>query len=368
VFAVTQLSHLVIDGELAIAAIGRAAFLLLVVWWAWIYTTWMVNWFDPRSVLVRVVLLGVALASLLMSAAIPTALTGDAALFAGAYVGLQLGRNVASLLLVGRDEPLRPLFERVVVWTCASGILWIAGALAAGSARLGLWAAALAVDLAAPFLGFRTPRLGRSSTADWDVEGGHFADRFQAFLIIALGESIVVTGATASARGLSTEVVLALSCAFLITGALWWLYFDEVAEQAQRNIADSEDPARLARDAYTYLHLPIVAGIIMVAIANDLLIAHPHERLAAAGVVMMVAGPALYLLGESLVRLRMIGSMSRQRPLTVVALVLLGVLGRHLPAIALSAGVATILAALTVWDHEAKRSPPFPLERRAGPA
>jgi low temperature requirement protein LtrA len=103
VFAVTQLSHLVIDGELAIAAIGRAAFLLLVMWWAWIYTTWMVNWFDPRSVLVRVVLLGVALASLLMSAAIPTALTGDAALFAGAYVGLQLGRNVASLLLVGRD-------------------------------------------------------------------------------------------------------------------------------------------------------------------------------------------------------------------------------------------------------------------------
>jgi low temperature requirement protein LtrA len=176
VFAVTQLSHLVIDGELAIAAIGRAAFLLLVVWWAWIYTTWMVNWFDPRSVLVRVVLLGVALASLLMSAAIPTALTGDAALFASAYVGLQLGRNVASLLLVGRDEPLRPLFERVVVWTCASGILWTAGALAAGSARLGLWAAALAVDLAAPFSGSgrrgsvaRAPRTGMSTAGIWPI-------------------------------------------------------------------------------------------------------------------------------------------------------------------------------------------------------
>ncbi|MDX6381529.1 MAG: hypothetical protein QOI57_2553 [Rubrobacteraceae bacterium] len=254
-FAVTQLSHLVIDGELAIAAIGRAAFLLLVVWRAWIYTTWMVNWFDPRSVLVRVVLLGVALASLLMSAAIPTALTGDAALFASAYVGLQLGRNVASLRLVGRDEPLRPLFERVVVWTCASGILWTAGALAAGSARLGLWAAALAVDLAAPFLGFRTPRLGALEHRGLGCRG-RFADRFQAFLIIALGDSIVVTGATASARGLSTEVVLALSCAFLITRALWWLYFDEVAEQAQRNIADSEGPrpARARR-----LHLPAPA-------------------------------------------------------------------------------------------------------------
>lgn len=114
-FAVTQLSHLVINGGLRVAAMGRAAFLLVVVWWAWIYTTWMVNWFDPRSVVVRVVLLGVALASLLMSAAIPTALTGHAALFAGAYVALQVGRNLAGMLLLRRGEPLRPLFELVVV-------------------------------------------------------------------------------------------------------------------------------------------------------------------------------------------------------------------------------------------------------------
>lgn len=239
----------------------------------------------------------------------------------------------------------------MVVWSCASGILWIAGALMESSARFALWGPALAVDLVAPLAAFRTPWLGRSRTGDWDVEGGHFADRFQAFLIIALGESIIVTGATASSRGLSIEVGFALGCAFLVTGALWWLYFDEVAEQAQRNIARSEDPGRLARDAYTYLHLPIVAGIIMVAIADDLLIAHPGRRLAAAGVVMMVAGPALYLLGESLVRLRMISSLNPERLLTAIALGLLGALGRHLPALALSAGVATILAALTVWDH-----------------
>ena len=175
-------------------------------------------------------------------------------------------------------------------------------------------------------------------------------------MIIALGESIVVTGATASARGLSIQVALALTCAFLITGALWWLYFDEVADQAQRNIAESDDPGRLARDAYTYLHLPIVAGIIMVAIADDLLIVHPNGRLAVAGVVMMVAGPALYLLGESLVRLRMISSLNPKRVLTVIALGLLGVLGHDLSALALSAGVATILAGLTIWDHARIRS------------
>ncbi|HTU84036.1 MAG TPA: low temperature requirement protein A [Solirubrobacteraceae bacterium] len=361
VFAVTQLSHLVIDGNLRLDAIGRAAFLLLVVWWAWIYTTWMVNWFDPRSVAVRAVLSGVALASLLMSAAIPTAFKSHAILFAVGYVALQLGRDVAALLLLQRGEPLRPVFERIVVWCLASSVLWLAGALAPGSARLALWGPALAVDLVAPLVGYRTPWLGRSSTTDWDVEGAHFADRFQGFLIIALGESIVVTGATASSHGLSSRVTFALVIAVVITGALWWLYFDEVAEHAQRNIAEAEDPGRLARDAYTYLHLPIVTGIIMVAVADDLLIAHPDHRLATAGVIMTVAGPAVYLLGESLVRLRMISSLSPQRLLAVAALALLGVLGRDLPASWLSVGVALILVGLTIWDHERIRpsSGPF---------
>lgn len=361
VFAVTQLSHVVINGDLRIAAIGRAAFLLLVVWWAWIYTTWMVNWFDPRSVVVRVVLSGVALASLLMSAAIPTAFSNHAALFAGAYVALQVGRNIAAMLLLRRGEPLRPVFERIVAWSCVSGILWIAGSLVPGVDRFVLWGPALAVELMAPIVGYRTPWLGHSRTDDWDVEGGHFADRFQAFLIIALGESIVITGATASARGLAPEVAFALAAAFVITGALWWLYFDEVAEHAQRNIAESEDPGRLARDAYTYLHLPIVAGIIMVAIGDDLLIANPGRPLPSGGVLMMVSGPAVYLLGESLVRLRMISSLSPQRLLAIVALAALGVLGSGLSALALSVGVAAVLAGLTIWDHERIRptSGPF---------
>jgi low temperature requirement protein LtrA len=361
VFAVTQLSHLVIDGDVSLKSVGRAGFLLIVVWWAWIYTTWMVNWFEPRSTRVRVVLLGVALASLLMSAAIPTAFTHHAALFATAYVLLQVGRNVSAMLMLGRHEPLRPVFERVVVWSCASGVLWIVGGFVGDSDRIVLWGTALAVDLLAPLVGYRTPGRGRSMTADWDVEGGHFADRFQAFIIIALGESIVVTGATASGHGLSPRVAIALGIAFVSTGALWWLYFDEVAEHAQRNIAESEDPGRLARDAYTYLHLPIVAGIIMVAVADDLVLADPSHSLSPAGVAMMVGGPAVYLIGEALVRLRMISSISPQRLLAVTALVLLGLVGRELPALALSGAVAVVLVALTVWDHEhfRPRSGPF---------
>ncbi len=361
VFAVTQLSHVVIDDHLSIASIGRAGFLLLVVWWAWIYTTWMVNWFDPASGAVRFVLILVSLASLLMSAAIPHAFGDQAFLFAAAYVALQVGRNFAATRLLAREHPLRGTYERIQFWSVASGALWLVGGLVGGSLHIVFWAPALTLELLAPLIGYRTPWHGRSLTSDWNLEGGHFAERFQGFIIIALGESIVVTGATASAGGLSTEIVIALAIAFLGTGALWWLYFGEVAEHSRRQLAEAEDPGRLGRDAYTYLHLPIVAGIIMVAVSDDLLIRHPSHALTAAGVAMMVGGPALYLLGDTLFRVRMIRSVSRKRIATIVTLGIVAAAGSGLPALALSGIVAALLAALGFWEYE-------PLHARLRPA
>jgi low temperature requirement protein LtrA len=273
-------------------------------------------------------------------------------LFAGAYVALQVGRNAAGALLLNRDHALRQTLERILIWSVLSGALWMAGALVSSSHRLALWAPALAVDLIAPLIGYWTPRRGRSLTRDYSVEGGHFAERFQSFIIIALGESIVITGATASGRGLSAKVVLALTIAFLGTGALWWLYFGEVAEHSRRKLAEAEDVGRLARDAYSYLHLPIVAGIIMVAIADDLLIVHPGRVLSTAGVVMTVGGPALYLAGETLFRVRMIGSANPKRITAVLALGILAVVGNALTALALSASVAAVLIALGLWEYE----------------
>ena len=172
-----------------------------------------------------------------------------------------MGRNVAGVLLLPRDHPLRGVFERIVVWSLAAGALWIAGAFVDGDARLLLWGPALAIELAAPLVGYRTPGRGRSQTADYTVDGGHFAERCQRFVIIALGESIVVTGATAADAGLTPTVLLCLAIAFPETAALWWLYFGEAAEHA-RPTWHGDDPGRLARDAYTYRHLPIVAGVI----------------------------------------------------------------------------------------------------------
>jgi low temperature requirement protein LtrA len=292
VFAITQLSHMIL-ADLTVASVGRAAFLLLIVWWAWIYTTWMANWFDPASPAVRAVLTGVMLASLLMAAALP------------------------------------------------------------GDRRLLLWIPAVVLDLCAPFAGYWLPRRGRAVTTDYDIEGVHFTDRCQGFIIIALGESIVVTGATAANAGLSSTVVLCLGIAFVETAALWWLYFGAVAERSREVMSTCEDPGRLARDAYTYLHAPIVAGIIAVAVGDDLLIAEPGRALHGVGLAMVLGGPALYLVGESLFRLRVTGTANAKRLTVAAILVLLAPLGAQVSALALSATVAALLSALALWELRA---------------
>jgi low temperature requirement protein LtrA len=322
----------------------------VVVWWAWIYTTWMVNWFDPESSAVRGVLTGAMLASLLMAAALPEAFGEHGLLFAASYVALQVGRNAAAASLLAREHRLRDVYERLVVWSAFTGVLWLAGAALDGDQRLLLWIPAVAVDLAAPVARYWLPGRGRAATTDWDIEAGHFAERCQLFIIIALGESIVVTGATAADAGLTPTVVLCLVVAFLETAALWWLYFASAGARSGAAMSASDDPGRLARDAYTYLHLPIVAGIIATAVGANLLIAEPGEPQHGVGLAMMVGGPALYLLGENLFQ-QSLGLGSDTRRLTVAGLlVLLAPLGGVVPALLLGAIVTAMLAGLAVWE------------------
>ena len=266
------------------------------------------------------------------------------------YVTLQVGRNVAAVRLLRKDHPLRDVFERLVGWSVVSGVLWLAGSTLDGDERLLLWVPAILLDLCAPFAGYRMPRRGRAATTDYDIEGGHFTERCEGFIIIALGESIVVTGATAADAGLSSTVVLCLCVAFLETAALWWLYFGAVAERSRLVMSTCEDPGRLARDAYTYLHAPIVAGIIAVAVGDDLLIGEPGRALHGVGLAMVLGGPVLYLAGESLFRLRLTGAANVERLAVAAILVLLAPLGAQISALALSATVAALLSALALWE------------------
>jgi len=301
------------------------------------------------------VLTAVMLGSLLMAAALPEAFGDRALLFAASYVALQVGRNLAGAWLLKRRHRLRGVFERLVVWSAASGVLWLAGAVLDPDQRLLLWIPALALELAAPVAGYWLPGRGRAVTSDWDIEGTHFAERCQVFIIIALGESIVVTGATASEAGLTSTVVLCLVVAFVETAALWWLYFGTATENARVTISDSDDPGRLARDAYTYAHLPIVAGIIATAVAANMLIAAPHEAPSGVGVAMILGGPALYLLGESLFCWLMTGETNVRRVAVAALLILLIPLGSQLSVLVLSLIVASLLPALAIWERRAPR-------------
>src|SRR5215217_8011408 len=194
VFAITQVSHLLLD-HLDWQGVGQSVLVLLVVWWSWNYTTWVTNELDPRSIVVRLLLIALMLASLLMAIAIPEAFGDKALLFAGSYVAIQVGRHLFLTFVAaerGTMERLRA--GRILIWFLAAGALWIAGGLADGSTRTVLWLAALALDYVAPVVTFWVPRLPRVRPEAWEVGTEHFAERFQLFIIIALGESIVITG------------------------------------------------------------------------------------------------------------------------------------------------------------------------------
>jgi low temperature requirement protein LtrA len=303
------------------------------------------------------------LGSLVMAISIPEAFGDRALLFAGAYVAIQVGRHLfLTFAAADRGTIERERAKAILIWFIAAGVFWIAGALADGSARTLLWIAALAIDYAAPLVTYWLPGRAHLGGEAWDVQLSHFAERFQLFIIIALGESIVVTGATASAAGLTSTVVVCLVVAFVQTAALWWLYFGATAEQARITLSTCDDPGRLARDAYTYLHLPIVAGIIATAVGTDLLIAEPHHALHGVGLAMMLGGPALFLVGESLFGWRMTGTTNVTRVVLAGFLVLLVPIGGQVSALLLGVTVGALLTALVLWELRApRRSRPWAL-------
>jgi low temperature requirement protein LtrA len=352
VFAITQLSHALL-GHLTVAGAAKTLFLLLVVWWAWTYTTWMTNFMDPDSITVRVVLMAAMLASLLMAIAIPAAFGGRAWIFALAYVVLQVGRNAFVVWASPAGSAIRNTFASILVWSVASGAFYVAGGFLGDGTRVALWLAALAIDFAGPVSLYWVPGLRRVVTDDWEVDSGHFSERFQLFIIIALGESIVITGATASNLQIDLARATAIAVAFIGSAALWWLYFSYVADIATRRLEQSDERGRLARDAYTYLHLPIVAGIIVSAVGDEIIIAHPGRTLHGPELVALAGGPMLYLVGHLLFRLRMVGSMSNKRLTCVFTLAGCGVLGLVLPALAVGALIAAALVVLIVAETRA---------------
>lgn len=349
VFAITQLSHTLLEHFDPRGAL-HTALLLLAVWWMWVYTAWFANWFDPDRRPVRIVLIALMVGSLLMSASIPEAFGERGMLFAASYVAMQVGRSLFVIWAAGDNLMLRSNFQRIACWSAFSGIFWIAGALVAGPAREWLWIAAVLIDYLAPAALFFVPGLGRSTTRVWNISGEHMAERCQLFLIIALGESILVTGSTFSELDGSWVFLIAFVVAFLGSVALWWVYFDRAAGDAAEAIAHSDDPGGLARSAYTYFHLPMVAGIIVTAVGDELAIAHPLDQASLPTIVSVLGGPALFLAGHLLFKRAVFGVWSVPRIVAIVVLVAIGFAGREWPALVLAVAALLVIGGVIVWD------------------
>lgn len=350
VFAITQLSHTLLE-HLSLLGALQTALLLLAVWWVWIYTSWVTNWLDPETTPVRLMLFALMLVGLVLSTSLPKAFGTQGSVFAGAYVAMQLGRSLFMLwALAGRSPSIFLTFQRISFWFVLSALFWLAGACVDPGQRLILWTLALLIEYASPALGYWTPGLGRATTADWDVEGGHLAERCGLFVIIALGESIVVTGAKFADLAWTGTTLAAFLVAFVGTVAMWWIYFNIGAERASARIMASSDPGRLARLAYTYLHIVPIAGIILGAVADDLLLSHPLDPTGPAGIAVILGGPALYLLGNLLFKRATASRLALSHLVGLALLAALSLVAAALPPLLLGAASTSVLVVVAAWE------------------
>ncbi len=354
VFALTQITAYLFN-HLTWTGVGQSALILVTVWWAWNYTTWMTNWFDPEAIPVRLVLVTVMLMGLLMAIVITGAFTTTPLLFVLPYVAQQVIRNAFNLVAVAKGTTWRDSFLRILVWSIAAGCIWIAGVFVDDSLRAWVWTCALVVELAAPAVRYWIPLRGASAYSSWEIDAHHFAERFQLLVIIALGEGIVVIGSAVAATETTGPVVATMIVGFLITTCMWWMYFDIVAERAQMNLHRASESGQLARDGFTYLHLPIITGIIVFAVALKLVLKHPLDPLEHRAIAATLAGPLIYLVGHNLFRLRMTGTWSRYRLVAAIAIVLLAPVGPHVAAAVLAGLMLAVLVILVAVESVSAR-------------
>ena len=298
VFAVTQLSHGLLEHLTPLGAM-QASILLLAVWWAWIDTAWITNWLDPEKPAVRLMLFVLMLAGLVLSSSIPHALGERALAFAAAYIFMLALRDMFMMWALRHHDAVNHRnFVRISIWHVLIAPFWLAGALLEGPLRMVFWTIAVVVETLGPMVGFWIPVLGRSTTADWAIEGAHMAERCGLFIIIALGESVLITGQTFAGLTWNAATIGAFVVAFLGSVAMWLVYFNIGAERSSRLAASSDDPGRIGRSGYTYLHILIVAGIIVAAVGDELVLHHPGGHTDTKTAAVIIGGPALYLAGN----------------------------------------------------------------------
>jgi low temperature requirement protein LtrA len=342
VLALTQCTALMAN-QPTWEGLAMGLLVLGVLWWSWTGYAWLTSVVDPEEGSVRLVMFAAMAALLVAALAVPEAFDSSAALFAGAYAVVRAA-HIALFVLASRDDPALRHSVAGLAGSTAVGVgLLFAASFTDGSLQGSLWTLALLLDMAGPFF---------FGAEGWRLVPGHFAERHGLIVIIALGESIVAIGVGANTE-VDAGVVAAAVLGIAVTGALWWLYFDVVALVSQRRLeraAEGRERNELARDSYSYLHFPMVAGIVLVALGLKKTLADVGEPLDTVPAIAMLGGTALYLLGHIAVRLRNIRTLNRQRLLCAFLLVALVPAAVHVPALLTLAILAAVLVTLIAYE------------------
>jgi len=342
VLAFTQCTALMV-ADPTWEGLARGLLVLGVLWWAWVGYAWLTSVIDPEEDIVRLAIFASMAALLVVALCVPEAFDDSALLFAGAY-GIVRFVQLALFVLASRDVPsLRHSVNGLAASTAiAVGIIVVAG-FTDGAVQGALWALALVLDLGGPFL---------FGAEGWMLVPGHFAERHALIFIIALGESIVALG-VGVVGGVSLGIVVAAVVGTAVAAALWWLYFDVVAIVAGRRLVaatEGRERNELARDSYSFLHLPMVAGVILVALGMKKTLGGVDEPLSVVSATALLGGAALYLLAHVAFRLRNIATVNRQRLLCAVLLLVLLPVAMEIPALATVTMLAAILSILIAYE------------------
>ena len=342
VLAITQCTALM-SAEPTWEGLAKGMLVLGVLWWAWTGYAWLTSVVDPEEGAVRIAMFAAMAALLIVAICVPEAFDDLALQFALAYGAVRAG-HIALFTLASRDDPdLRHSVFGLAASTAVGVGLLIGASFLDGAAQGGLWALALFLDMAGPFF---------FGSEGWKLVPGHFAERHGLIIIIALGESVVAIGVAAEAHltlGITAAAVLGIALA----AEIWWIYFDVVALVSSRRRAQTDEGRErneMARDSYSYVHLLMVAGIVLVALGMKKTLAHVDDPLEVAPAFALLGGVGLYLLAHVAFRFRNIRTINRQR--LVLGLALFGLLpaATALPALASVAIVTALLCAMIVYE------------------
>jgi low temperature requirement protein LtrA len=345
VLAITQCTALMANDP-TWTGIVQGLLVLGVLWWTWVGYSWLTSVVDPEEGAVRLAIFAAMAALLIVSLCVPQAF-GDLALgFALAYGVVRAGHIALFMLASREDVELRRAVNGLAAGTAVGVTLLAFSSQFDGLVQGALWALALGLDVAAPYFVI--------DASGWKLAPGHFAERHGLILIVALGESIVAIGVAAE-LGLDAGIVAAAVLGVALTAAMWWVYFDVVALVAGRRLAEAE-PGReqneMARDSYSYLHFPMVAGVVLVALGLKKTLAHVGDPLDLVAAFALLGGVAAYLLGHVAFRYRHIQTINRRRLTLAILLLALLPLAVELPALAVLALVTVLLWAMIAYETQ----------------